>query len=151
MMWVTRAVPGESGALGQLMFRAIRDGATLYTPAQRAAWAPKPFRGRNWTQKLARQKVWVARGTHGPVGIVTLRRDGYVDLAFVLKTAQRKGVFRTLMAALEADHDGAGLSTHASLHAQPAFAAVGFNVVHHETVRARGQRLRRAFMTKSPN
>lgn len=148
MTWVTRAHHSEYDALGRVMFRAIREGATLYTPAQRAAWAPKPYHGRKWARKLASQTVWVARGTQGPVGLVTLRRDGYVDLAFVLRTAQGKGVFRALMTALEENDSGDTFSTHASLHAQPAFASLGFTVVHHETVRARRQRLKRAFMTK---
>ena len=40
------------------------------------------------------------------------------------------------------------LWTHASLMAQPAFAALGFAVIQHETVARAGQTLSRAQMEK---
>ena len=148
MTWVTRAHLGDASALGHLMFEAVRYGAPLYSVRARTAWMPRRPAGRRWYRKLAVQKVWVARGaSRKPHGVITLRADGYIDLAFVAPHMVGKGVFSALMRALldEARADQM-LFTHASLHAQPAFAAHGFGVVHREVVRRNGEGLRRALM-----
>ncbi|MEX0340649.1 MAG: GNAT family N-acetyltransferase [Arenibacterium sp.] len=130
------------------MFDAVRNGATAYTVPQRRAWLAAPPRGLVWHRKLSRQRVYVARTTCGPVGFVTLRKDGYVDLAFVRAFAKGKGCFRAMMERLIADMPGRALTTHASLVAQPAFKALGFEIVEHEVAIRGGQTLRRAFMQR---
>lgn len=144
-MIISRGRRADASALAQVMFQAVREGATLYTVAERRAWVPKPPSARPFARKLAPEKVWVARSSQGPLGLMTLRADGYVDLAFILRRAQGRGLFRRLMAEVKAAHAGP-LTTHASLHAEPAFAAMGFEVVARERVHRHGQRLRRAFM-----
>ena len=99
-----------------------------------------------FARRLSRCEVWVARGCQGPEGFVAIRRDGYVDVAFVLPQAQGRGLFRRLVTRATAGK--ATCRTHASLCAQPAFAALGFEVVRHEIVHQRGQRLRRAEMRR---
>lgn len=146
-MIVSRGRRSDVPALAWVMFRAIQDGATQYSVAERWAWAKAPPPARPLARKLAAQKVWVARSFHGPQGFVTLRRDGYVDLAFILRSAQGRGLFRRLMTEVTKAHSGP-LTTHASLHAEPAFAAMGFEVVHRERVHRHGQRLRRCYMRR---
>lgn len=92
--------------------------------------------------------VRVVRGLNGPVAFVAMTRAGYVDFAYVAPTARGRGYFRRLMETLSDDYPDQAMTTHASLHAQPAFAAVGFRVVYLETVLRQGQRLRRAFMAR---
>jgi len=148
MTWVSRSHRCEADALGRLMYRSVRYGATAYSVHARAAWMPRRRTGRAWARRLSGQTVWVARRLTAPVGFISLRLDGYVDLAFVAPEALGQGVFSSLMRALL---DAAGdrtLRTHASLHAQPAFTAHGFKVVRHEIKVARGQRLRRAEMIR---
>jgi GNAT superfamily N-acetyltransferase len=105
---------------------------------------PKAPDTARFAKRLNAMQVWVARDLSGPVGFVGMRRDGYVDLAFLLAHGQGRGIFRALMERLGPE----ACATHASLHAQPAFAALGFRVAHHEYVRRQGQRLRRAYMLR---
>lgn len=138
----------EDAALGALMFDAIHRGPSLYSAAERAAWLAAPNEGPAWSARLSAQHVVVARACGVPVGFITLKED-YIDLAYVAATAQGLGVFRALYTAIE---DAAArqkrLWTHASLMAQPAFLAVGFHVIQHETVARNGEHLRRAEMEK---
>ncbi|KIC51805.1 GNAT family N-acetyltransferase [Tateyamaria sp. ANG-S1] len=143
-------IAGEADALGRVMFRAIREGPSAYTEAQRAAWCAAPYAGDAWAGKLAAQIVAVAEAQGAPVGFVT-RAGAYVDLAFVLPEWQGRGVFSALCARTEDDARAAGLHrlwVHASLMAQPAFAAKGFVVVQHERDERFGEYLDRAEMEK---
>ncbi len=149
MTWVSRSHPRDTAALGRLMYRSVRDGATAYSKRERAAWMPARRTGRAWARRLAGQQIWVARRVAGPVGFLSLRRDHYVDLAFVAPEAIGQGVFSAMMRVLLDAAGDRALKTHASLHAQAAFAAHGFQVVHHETKLVRGQRLRRAEMIRA--
>lgn len=132
------------------MFRAIHDRHSDYAKAQRMAWCAAPPKGKGWAVKLATQDVRVAEALGAPVGFMT-REQTYVDLAFVLPEWQGRGVFSNLYDRIEADARAAGvprLWVHASLMAQPAFAAKGFRVVRYESVERNGETLDRAEMEK---
>ena len=142
---------GEAEALGHVMWDAIHAAPSRYTPAQRTAWLPAPPGGDGWQNKLAGQDVWVAEDGQAPVGFLTLAAAGYIDLAYTRAAAQGRGVFTALYRALEHQARAQSLPrlwTHASLMAQPAFAAVGFHVIAHETVTRSGEVLARAEMEK---
>lgn len=151
MVMIRTMQTGEAEALGQVMWDAIHTGRSRYDAAQRTAWLPAPPRGARWSAKLSAQDVWVAQGPGGPIGFITLAQAGYVDLAYVSAQAQGAGIFGDLYTALEATARKRGLHrlwTHASLMAQPAFAARGFHVLRHETAQRSGQSLARAEMEK---
>ncbi|MFZ5964953.1 GNAT family N-acetyltransferase [Thalassococcus sp. BH17M4-6] len=151
-MQLRPAMPADFAALGQVMFDAIRTGPCPYSEAQRAAWCPEPPGGDGWDDRLAQQAlVMLVEDAAGPAGFMTLRGDGYIDLAFLLPRARGQGQFRQLFTAVEAkalDLGMAKLETHASLMAEAPFAKMGFAVVTREEVERAGQRLRRAQMRK---
>ena len=149
-MIVRDMIAGEEGALGWVMWRAIHEGHSAYTRAQRDAWCGTPPQGEGWQARLAKQEVRVAEADGAPVGFMT-REGAYIDFAYVLPDWQGRGVFSALYARIEDDGRAAGLCrlwVHASLMAQPAFAARGFRVVRHETVARDGETLDRAEMEK---
>ena len=145
------AEPAEYDALGALMYDAIHNGPTRYSKAQSEAWAPTPRSGADWAARLAGKEIIVAaRGDH-LLGFMTIERGGYVDFAYIRPEAQGSGLFRRLFAKVVSQANAWGeteLSTHASLMAQPAFAAMGVTIDFHETVQVGGQKLARARMTK---
>jgi putative acetyltransferase len=150
-MKIREARPEDAPALARVFFAAVREGAGLYTEAERAAWLPAPPEPVAFAARLARNAVVVAEASGAPVGFITLDAAGYIDLAHVLPGHQRRGVFRALYARLEVLARVEGmqrLSVHASLMAQPAFRAAGFAVIQHETVRRGGEVLARAEMEK---
>lgn len=138
----------QDDALGALMYDAIHNARSQYTAAERQAWLAAPNTGQDWSARLAAQQVAVAHKGCALLGFMTLKGD-YIDLAFVAAHAQGRGVFRSLFVWVESAAQGQQrLWTHASLMAQPAFLAVGFRVIRHETVAQKGQHLRRAEMEK---
>ncbi|MCR9222499.1 MAG: GNAT family N-acetyltransferase [Hyphomonas sp.] len=145
------AGPEDYDALGALIFDAIHNGPTQYTPAQSQAWAPAPRNGPDWAARLAGHHIIVAEQGDEIQGFMSIERGGYVDFAYIRPGAQGSGLFRQLFEAVLDRAKAQGdteLSTHASLMAQPAFAAMGFEIDYHETVEVDGQSLPRARMTK---
>jgi putative acetyltransferase len=82
---------------------------------------------------------------------MSIERGGYIDFAFIRPEAQGSGLFRRLFDMVQERARAADeprLWVHASLMAQPAFAAVGFSVVEHQIVQIGDQDFQRAMMEK---
>ena len=137
--------------LGQLMFDAVRNGPSAYTELQRAAWVSQPRNGPDWTARLDGQVVYVAESLDQVAGFMSLAKEGYIDFAYIRPQNRGSGLFRMLYEKIEtlasANHFGQ-LWVHASLNAQPAFAAMGFTVSRKESVRIGDQTLDRFEMQK---
>lgn len=146
------ATPEDLDALGQVFYAAVREGPSPYTEAERIAWVPEQPRGATWRARLAPLQIAVAEVEGKAVGFMGLGCDGYVDMAFLHPDHRGAGLFRRLCAQIETGAREAAeprLWTHASLTAQPAFQAMGFSIIHHETVERKGERLQRALMEKA--
>jgi putative acetyltransferase len=146
------AKPADHDALGRIMFRAIHDGDSPYSQAQRRAWLPQPNSGAEWLASLSAHSVILAERGADIVGFMSMDGTGYINLAYILPDARGQGLFAAFLHALEARARADGLSelsTHASLMAQPAFARHGFEVVQNETIRRNGETLHRAEMQKT--
>lgn len=151
---IRRASPADFDALGQVFHAAVREAATAYTEAQRAAWSPALRGGADWAERLGSQLVWMAERAGRALGFLTLTPGGEVDLAFILAQAQGHGLFRQLYTALEAEAAQRGLArlwTHASLHAKSPFEAMGFAVTAPETVAIGAETFERFHMEKLLN
>lgn len=137
--------------LAELFHQTIHEGANLYTKAQRQAWSPAPPEGANWTRRLDAQTVLIACMADWPVGFISLAPHGYIDFAYIRRAYQGRGLFRQLYQAIETKARGdqiKALTTHASLHAGPAFKRLGFICLTPETPFLRGQYLPRFYMQK---
>ncbi len=137
--------------ISAVQYRAVREGESPYSEAQRTAWVPEPRPAEVLKERLKDTCVAIFEVDGAGVGIMSLAAGGYINLAFIVPEHRRRGVFRALYDALEEKARVRGeekLSTHASLMAQPAFQAMGFVVKHHETVEIAGQQLARALMEK---
>ena len=145
------ATPTDYDDLADIVFDAVRNGPSKYTQAQRAAWVPVRRGGEEWAERLAGQVIAIARDETRAVGFMSLAPEGYIDFAFIRPEAQGTGLFRRLFIMIEdkaRSQKEPRLWTHASLMAQPAFAAVGFEVIEHEVVRIGDENLGRATMEK---
>lgn len=133
-------------ALGEAMFDAVRNSRSPYTTEQRQAWVPEIRRGDEWSARLSAQKIFVAEQERDIVGFMSLAANGYIDFAYIRPQHQGTGLFRRLYEQLvkTASHMGeTRLWVHASLMAQPAFAAMGFVTLRAESIELRGQMLQR--------
>ncbi len=59
---IRRATPRDFDALGAVFHAAVREAATAYSEAQRAAWSPAPRAGETWAAHLCAQAVWLSEG-----------------------------------------------------------------------------------------
>lgn len=151
---IRRASPRDFGALGEVFHAAVRDGAGQYSEAQRAAWSPAPRAGGAWGAQLEGQAVWLAETAGAALGFLTLRPDGYIDLAYIRAEAQGRGLFRRLYDEAETEARRLALSrlwTDASLHAKGPFESVGFAIIQPETVTRGGETFQRFRMEKRLN
>lgn len=150
-MKLRAATSKDYDALGQVMFRAIHEGESPYTKAQRLAWLPKANSGAAWSDRLSQQYVVLAERGNDILGFMSVFPYGYIDLAFILASARGQGVFGQLLRGVTDHATQQGLlrlTTHASLSARPAFSRYGFETVRHEIVERAGDRLQRAEMVK---
>ncbi len=132
--------------LGEVIFDAVRNGRSLYNEAQRRAWIDAPRSGPDWHQRLAEQSIALATHDVGIVGLMSLTQDGYLDFAYVRPAFQGTGIFRKLFAMifeLAVSQGHSKILVHASLMAQPAFSAMGFENLKMETIDLNGQGLDR--------
>ena len=148
MRW---AVEQDYDQLLQLMANAIEADPSPYTLEQRRAWRSRLLTGSSWNDRLRDQAVLLAEDADGPLGFMSLKPDGYIDLAYIRSKGRGRGLFRALYTQIEnrAREDGLTLlSTHASLAAEGPFRSMGFSIGDWETVTINGENLRRAAMEK---
>lgn len=149
LSWATSA---DYDDLADAMFDAVRNGPSKYTEAQRAKWVHERRSGEEWEARLARQVIAVARDETRIAGFMSLEPGGYIDFAYIRPEAQGTGLFRRLFVQIKGQARAQGekrLWVHASLMAEPAFAAVGFEVVEREVVRIGDEHFERAKMEKA--
>jgi putative acetyltransferase len=123
--------------LADIMFDAVRNGESRYTEQQRSAWVPARRSGSEWVARLAGQDILLAEQDGRALGFMSLADAGYVDFAYIRAEAQHTGLFRQLLTRIVERAIARGepvLWTHASLMAEPAFAAFGFVVRRRECI-----------------
>lgn len=153
MTWhLRRYRPDDRAACHQVFYRAVHEGAAAaYTAPQRAAWAPRPTHDPSTPDRLADQLAWLGEDAQGKVaGFMTLRPDGYLDMAFVLPEARGKGLAAELYTQILADATAQALpclTAHASLLMRPFLAKRGWQVTEHQHHPQNGQTLERFAMT----
>lgn len=133
------------------MFDAVRNGDSPYDEQQRRAWLPAPQAGREWEDRLSSQDIIIAEMDGQAVGFMSLAGEGYIDFAYIRPQAQHSGLFRQMFERIEdraLERGDRRLWVHASLMAQPAFAAVGFATVRSESVQLGTEQLQRFEMEK---
>ncbi|MEL7130252.1 MAG: GNAT family N-acetyltransferase [Pseudomonadota bacterium] len=135
---IRKATSGDFEALARVHHLAIHQGATAYTMEQRRAWSPAQKTADEMAQRLNGQSVFLGETEENDLmGFLTLANGGYVDFAYILPRYRGAGLFRALLSRVEMEarlNWLPRLHTHASLHARPAFAAMGFQVIRPETI-----------------
>ena len=143
LRWATEA---DFDAFADAMFAAVREGESAYTEAQRQAWVPEPRRGSEWRTRLLSQEIIVAEADGRLLGFMSLAEGGYIDFAYIRAEARGAGLFRELFKRILDVARAKGVRSlwvHASLTAEPAFAALGFVARKREQVTIGGEVLDR--------
>lgn len=143
---------GDIAALAGVFYRAVREGAgPEYSAEQRAAWAPAPPEVAAWDVRLTPQKVFVAELGARIIGFMSLKDDGYIDLAFVDPDHIGHGVAQLLYERLEAHAREQGIErlfSDASARARILFERQGWIVEAEQRPVMRGVELHNYRMSK---
>ena len=126
-------------------------GAGHYRRDELEAWAPADLDPADWAPRLARNQVLVADEAGEVLGFAELEPGGLVDMLFVHKDHQGRGIASALLAALEAEARAAGLTrltTAASRIARPFFERRGFAVLAAQRVERGGLEIENFRMEK---
>lgn len=145
------AIQADFPQLAEVMYDAIWNGPSQYTIDQKRAWCPEVRGGVDWNDRLRQQWIVLAESDCQVVGFMSLASNGYIDFAYIRPQHQGTGLFRKLFQKLEHRALELGeplLWVHASLMAQPVFAAMGFEIIQAEHVDVRGESLTRFEMRK---
>ncbi len=101
----------DRAAMSLVFYRAVREGAkNFYTEAERAAWAPGPLPDESKPDKLLEQWCWVSEDADRMTGFMSLRRDGELDMAFVIPEVMGDGTAAALYECLIAQAKAEGFT-----------------------------------------
>ena len=123
------------------LFRATVEtiNARDYTPEQVSVWAASAGNTENWLQKIAEQYFLVACKGNIITGYASITHTGYLDLLYVHKDFQRRGIARQLFKALEKyahEQQFRAITAGVSITAKGFFEKYGFRVLaRHENNR----------------
>jgi putative acetyltransferase len=142
-MMTVRAYRVEDAPVLLAIFRDTirRVNSRDYDPSQIAAWASDDIDLNRWATRFCDRFVAVADEAGRAFGFAELESSGHIDRFYVSADHQRRGVGRSLMAAVVAEArrlDLARLFTEASITARPFFEAHWFAVLTSQVVTVRG-------------
>jgi putative acetyltransferase len=143
---------GDEEALRAVFRSSVDDlAAPYYTAEQLSAWAPQSYDEREWAERIARLRPFVAIVEHRIAGYADLQPSGYIDHFFVAGAFARRGVGNALMRHIHAVADSRSthcLAADVSLSAEKFFATHGFTVETRRIVVVRNVELPNARMIK---
>lgn len=144
-------------AIADLFFESIHaiDDA-IYSPQQKAVWAPEPPKYDYWATHLKPSKTLLAFKENRLAGFMELEineldRTGYIDCFYVHSQFQGQGIGKTMFEAIlfrAHKHQLSTLYVDASLVARPVFERQGFTVIKENQVVRQGVSLTNFSMEK---
>lgn len=122
-----------------------------YDVQQIKVWSSSIENKKRWNEILTNQFVLVAQSGEKIVGFASLDNGNYIDLLYVHKEFQRKGLAYALFTNIQEVAKQQGqteLASDVSKTARPFFEKIGFKVVSEQTVVRQGVELTNFRMTK---
>lgn len=139
---IRRFRDADAAATAQVFYDSVHHATQgFYDDAQRQAWAPRVPDLEPWLARIKAQTAIVAERNGAVIGLMTLRDDGYLDLAYVVPDAVGQGIAKALYDAILADARKAGLArltSEASHLARCFFERQGWRVIEEQSVARNG-------------
>lgn len=123
-----------------------------YTPQQLEAWKSGAENEARWRKVIRDQYVIIALNENNIAGFCTLDQGNYIDLLFVHKDEQQKGIASILYQEVENEalrQHKKRLTAEVSKTARPFFEKIGFRAVQEQEVNVKGVTLTNYKMIKS--
>ncbi|MDZ4710584.1 MAG: GNAT family N-acetyltransferase [Saprospiraceae bacterium] len=156
---IRQAHPGDLNSMQELFVDTIRSICSAdYTPTQIEAWTSSIHNTSRWLEKINHQYFLVYADYHQILGFGSLELGQYIDMFYIHKQHQRRGIGKQIYHAIEVEalrfqhgQNPVTLSAHVSLTALPFFSGIGFKIEHENTVRIGGVELINYLMKKQLN
>ena len=133
--------------VAELFYETVHTvNAEDYTAEQLFAWAKDERQLQTRKNDLIKQNTLIAEIDGNIVGYVSMTDAGYLDLLYIHKDFQRKGIATKLCDELERGFSV--VVTHASVTAKPFFEKRGYSVMTGQTVERSGVKLKNYKMQK---
>lgn len=133
--------------ISELFYNTVHAvNAKDYTTEQLFAWAKDKTQLQKRNTDLLNQNTLIAKSDNVIVGFGSITNSGYLDLLFVHKDFQGRGIAAALCDRLEKGFSV--IKTHASITAKPFFEKRGYVVTKTERVKRNGIELTRFEMKK---
>ena len=141
--------PADCVPLMTLFYDTIHTVCTGdYTPAQLDAWAQADRDSAAWDRSLKSRTTLVVEENGQILGFGNIGPDGYLDLLYVHRDWQRRGVAAAICDFLEPLYPVDRVTVHASKTARPFFEARGYQVLETRQAERQGQSLTNYLMEK---
>ncbi|MCU0353036.1 MAG: GNAT family N-acetyltransferase [Cytophagales bacterium] len=152
-MILTPAQPDELKELQDLFVNTVSTVCTKdYTPEQIQAWLSGVDNHSRWVSIVTEQYAVAIKEQSQIIGFASLTDDSELDMLYVHKDHQNRGIAWTLYTEIEQEARRRGQSvifSNVSQTARPFFEKMGFHVLHEQTVEIQGVTLGNYRMRKA--
>lgn len=147
-----RATVGNIDEIEQLYKDSINTiGTKDYSPEQLKAWIATFDNLPGWIRRIEEQHFYLALDGEKLAGFASIDYNGYLDLLYIDKAYQGKGVGTILLNKMEEKAKEMGfkeISVQSSINAEPFFLAKGFHDTGVKDKLVNGVPFRNTIMTK---
>ena len=144
--------PEDLPEIAALFYDTVHSvNARDYSPLQLWAWATGYVDLAAWDRRYRESETLIAEIFDKIIGFGNMEPEGYLDMLYVHRDFQHRGVASAICDALEGAHPGVIFTTHASVTARPFFERRGYLVVRRQTILRRGVELTNFVMEKGPS
>lgn len=137
----------------QLFYDTVHTiNAEDYSQTQLDVWATGNVNISAWDKSFLEHNTLVAEENGIIVGFGDMDNSGYIDLLYVYKDYQRKGIATDIVTKLEQEasiENISSFSTYASITAKPFFENHGYRALHKNIVVREGVELINYYMKKN--
>ena len=141
--------PDDCEKIAELFYETVHTiNAKDYSKKQLNAWATGNVDLDSWNQVFLKTYTVVAISDGDIAGFGNIDNKGYLDMLYVHKCHQRKGIASAICDTLEKSVSGVKIETHASITARPFFEKRGYKVIKEQQVERQGIILTNFIMEK---
>ncbi|MBB6331564.1 putative acetyltransferase [Chryseobacterium sediminis] len=150
---IRKGISGDLTEMLQLFANTIDEVCKKdYNYQQLKAWKSGAEDKERWMTVISSQYVLIAENKNQIVGFCTLDKGNYIDLFFVHKDYQQKGIATLLYHEIEKEalkHDEKQITADVSKTARPFFEKIDFHIIEEQTVHVKGVALTNYKMVKN--